>query len=969
MSFFKQKPFFTITFWLLTLISSTCIQKVYLEPLDLHFFPNPEDFKPGIWEELLMRFQTQEEHKEAFPPHEDLLVTGVDYAGMKAFYSRLKNLDEKRNSVVRILHFGDSIIWADILTLRMKALFQRDFGDGGRGVVPLFHKLERTVLDHKNPTPEFSFQRERAKPWGSLNPELGFLGESFSPVYFQSVSYHISPEKFEPWTRAQVISHLKTSAPLLDSSVNYQIQSGGQLVQEKSILSKGKCSSVRIDFSPTKEIKFSVPSGSSLPFIDALVLETNYGISYSPISIMGLEISDLLTVPEHSFACGIQEFDPSLIVLQFGVNESQNLWLSASRNPAFYESAFRNVVRRFKKFAPNASILLISPVERIRRNNQGNFITMPEMMKIREITIQTAVEEGVAYFDSLKALGGEGKSGELYRAGIIQEDRTHLTRAGGDYLGELIYKEIYNQYNLFVGKERKIEEKKKIESKIENDKAVHFTSKSYIYFLFFVLVTGLVLQRFPSIKIFFLLLFSYYFYISWNFYPVFLLIFSTIVDYYCAHWIYKDQIAGRRGLRFLILSLMSNLGLLFFFKYFNFSLAILGSLLDHEFPNYQILLPVGISFYTFQTLSYTIDVYRKNILPEQKYFKFSLYVAFFPQLVAGPIVRASEFLPNMNTNARHFIVDNAKFSRAIFLICNGILLKLIADWLGVNLIDRVYTTPEMYTSMETLFAVYAYSIQIYGDFAGYSNIAIGSALLLGFHLTKNFQRPYQAMSITDFWRRWHISLSHWFRDYLYIPLGGNKKRVYFNLWVTMFLCGLWHGAGLNFIIWGSYHGVLLTIERIFSKKKINKFPAKKRELILLLKSISNGSLLGLNFFFQIFGRFLKQGFLRVILWILTFHLIVFGWVLFRVSSFAQAMQIWENILKKDWTYPNLDYQILSLIVCFFVIHLSPSIWKEKISLYWGNLSGSVQGFTLGVFTLMCFKLATSESKAFIYFQF
>jgi len=964
MSWFRKKYFYTITFWLSTLAISTCVQKVYLDPLELHFFPNPEDLKPGIWKEFISYFQKDIDLPEPLLPQEEVLITGSNYEGLQFFYQKLKLLEEKRENVVRILHFGDSIIWADIFTLKMKELFQRDFGDGGRGAVPLFYKLERTLLEHKNPTPESYFLREKARPWGSVNPDLGFLGDTFIPAFSGATSSHIGLENSKPWQRLQIISRLPKNFTQAEAEVFFQVTTGSQIYKENLKLYKDRCSSFFLDLNSTKELQFSIFSPLVYPRIDAFILETNYGVSYSPVSIMGLEINDLLSIPEENFACGIQEFQPDLVIFQFGINESQNLWQAVGRNPKFYEKAFREVIQRFKKFLPHSSILLITPTERIRKNNQGYYITMPEMLKIREIIIQTAQEEKVAYFDSLKALGGEGKSNELYRAGIIQEDRTHLTRFGGDYLAEILYSKIYREYNQFLGKQIQQEEKKKITKETKNDKAVYFTSKSYIVFLLFVWIVSLILQNFPQVKILFLLFFSYYFYISWNFYPVFLLIFSTIVDYFCAKWIFQAQQLGRSGRKFLLISLLTNLSLLFFFKYFNFTLEILNQISNQNLPKYQILLPVGISFYTFQTLSYTIDVYRNTIQPENNYFKFALYVTFFPQLVAGPIVRANEFLPYMNFFGRHFCVSSQKFSKAIFLICNGIFLKLLADYLAVNLVDRVYSTPEMYTSTETLFAVYAYAIQIYGDFSGYTNIALGSAMLLGFHLTENFSRPYKALSLTDFWRRWHISLSHWFRDYLYIPLGGNRKRVYFNLWVTMFLCGLWHGAGWNFIFWGIYHGVILTIERIFLKKKIDQLPFKFREFISLVISK-----FGKNLFLTLLFRIFKLVLYRILNWLVTFHLIVFGWILFRSNNLEQFYKIIDNIQKQDWNYPNLDYKIIYIIIIFFIIHLTPVTYKESILKKWIGLSGSLQGIILTIFTIICFKISTSEVKAFIYFQF
>ncbi len=291
---------------------------------------------------------------------------------------------------------------------------------------------------------------------------------------------------------------------------------------------------------------------------------------------------------------------------------------------------------------------------------------------------------------------------------------------------------------------------------------------------------------------------------------------------------------------FVATSVFINLSLLAYFKYayfftdlfnsaFNTDFEVINllaewtnNLFGSSFNISQIILPVGISFYTFQTISYTVDVYRKKLKPVKNIIDFGFYVSFFPQLVAGPIVRAAEFIPQLY---QKFKLTKQEFGHAIFLILNGLVKKmLISDYISINFVDRVFDSPLSFTGFENLMAVYGYSIQIYCDFSGYTDIAIGVALFLGFRLPINFNSPYKAMNITDFWRRWHISLSSWLRDYLYIPFGGNKKgktSTYINLMITMILGGLWHGASLRFVIWGGIHGFGLVIHKLWVKLNLS----------------------------------------------------------------------------------------------------------------------------------------------------
>ncbi|MEM7584605.1 MAG: MBOAT family O-acyltransferase [Acidobacteriota bacterium] len=337
---------------------------------------------------------------------------------------------------------------------------------------------------------------------------------------------------------------------------------------------------------------------------------------------------------------------------------------------------------------------------------------------------------------------------------------------------------------------------------------------SYTFAVFFVTVAALHALTPVAGRRYVLLVSSYVFYASWNPTYAFLILTSTVIDYLAAGAIHRAQEPQRRR-RFLTLSLATNLGLLGIFKYYNFLSASLTEMLSLRLPLHELLLPVGISFYTFQSMSYTIDVYRGRCEPARDFVDLALFVSFFPQLVAGPIVRAVDFLPQLVAASRR-TPEHIRAGLKLFLL--GLFKKIvIADNLSL-LVDRVHQAPGDFSGGDLWISAYAFAFQIYFDFSGYSDMAIGLAKLLGFQFPDNFRRPYCAVNMSDFWRRWHISLSTWLRDYLYISLGGNRggtSRTLRNLMLTMALGGLWHGANWTFIAWGVLHGLFLIVHRLF----------------------------------------------------------------------------------------------------------------------------------------------------------
>lgn len=392
-----------------------------------------------------------------------------------------------------------------------------------------------------------------------------------------------------------------------------------------------------------------------------------------------------------------------------------------------------------------------------------------------------------------------------------------------------------------------------------------------VRFLFFFPAVFLLYWGLPfRFRKYMLLAASWYFYMCWKPEFIVLLLLSTAVDYFCGLEIEKRRTSQGRGRGFLGLSLAVNLGLLFFFKYFNFFGETLTALcrwisIPFTAPALNIILPVGISFYTFQTLSYTIDVYRGKLNAERDFATFALFVSFFPQLVAGPIERASNLLPQLKEE-RPFSYENAAYG--LKLMAWGFFKKLvIADRLAALLVDPVFENPANYSGGAFLIAAAAFAIQIYCDFGGYSDIARGCAKAMGIDLTINFKAPYFATSLTDFWRRWHISLTNWFREYVYIPLGGNqkgpwKKALFVS--VTFFLSGLWHGAGWTFVVWGLLQALYLNVEALLLRCSQSSVDLRSRFAALCV------------------GLFAR-------LW--TFALCCFSWVFFRANSMGDALYI------------------------------------------------------------------------------
>ena len=487
-----------------------------------------------------------------------------------------------------------------------------------------------------------------------------------------------------------------------------------------------------------------------------------------------------------------------------------------------------------------------------------------------------------------------------------------------------------------------------------------FNSVDFIVFFAFV-ISLIVIIRNRNFHYIFLIAASYFFFYFSNNFLITLLIFSTILDYYVGKqiWITNDKSKKKK---LLVLSIIGNLGLLGFFKYTDFAISQFNEIFDligiDEIPLLEIVLPVGISFYTFQTLSYTIDVYRGNLTPSKSLKEFALFVSFFPQLVAGPILRASNFLPQIrekfvelrNQNLKETIIHNPNLKFGLTLMSFGFFKKMFFADNIAPFVDEIFINPIGLDSFAIVLGTIAFGIQLYCDFSGYTDIAIGAAFILGFKIPKNFNFPYFATSPAEFWRRWHISLSSWVKDYVFFPLVMNNKRstprIISSMFVTMFLIGIWHGAGINFIIYGIIHGAYVGIETYLR----NKFPSLRK------------------------NSFLKSKFGKIISILATQYLIFLSFLAFRIHDLEMLSYSVQKFIFFDFVSTGFIEFILehkfpfALITLFIIMHIIS--YKNQ------NIINKISNLKLTYWTMFLVLLMTSiiffydtNPQDFIYFRF
>ena len=826
-----------------------------------------------------------------------------DESTLGPFYKKWWGFQRERKEGVHILQLGDSHVQAGFWGGRVRELLHEYVEDSrsGRGFIFPYALAKSNNPDNYRATYTGTWKGCR-NAFINKHCEWGVAGVT-ATTEDDSASFTINTN----WNDSIIFTSDRVRIFYPESSAHYELE---LIPVSGEVLSQQRIDELYTEFELSEAVdSFQVflksHPDSAAPFIlqGLELLNKKPGLVYSEIGVNGSKVKGFLASPQ--FSEQLKVLNPDLIIVSLGTNDA---YYDTYKESVFY-AHYDSLLTIIREALPEASILCTTPGDGKRRYKFTNNANL----NARNAIIQLVEKHNAGVWDWFHIMGGMKSIEKWFANDLCFKDHLHLNHAGYKLSGTMLFNALMQGW-----KEHK-PEVVTTESKGEGERPglkqwlLHLFMfndmnpllfSGYLFWGFFsvfFLVFVFIYKRIP-IRNFYLLIFSLFFYFKSGGFYFSLLLISTLIDYFIGKTIYASKKQKKRT-TFLVLSIFFNLLMLCFFKYTFFFIDSANELFGWAIPRVNILaewgnqiiettgwsgeplleqndkgterfnaleliVPVGISFFTFQTISYTVDIYRRKVTPVKNILDFAFYVSFFPQLVAGPIVRAAEFVPQIY---KKYELSKADFGRAIFLIVVGLIKKvLVSDYISVNFVDRVFDAPLSYSGFENLMAVYGYTIQIFCDFSGYTDIAIGLALLLGFRLPLNFNQPYLALNITDFWRRWHISLSSWLKDYLYIPLGGNRsfswltwafmplvigaltwivpdaykvmtgvigfavmatlmvmslrfptaaKRIAtnINLMLTMLLGGLWHGNTSNFILWGAMHGVALAVHKTWSE--------------------------------------------------------------------------------------------------------------------------------------------------------
>lgn len=897
----------------------------------------------------------------------------------------------KSKKQLRIMYYGDSQIEGDRVTSSLRNLLRYDHAGKGPGlflpVMPVMYTKSIWLRSSSN------WGRYNYLSWkngeiihNNLGPFMAicrFLPEGGKASLPEKAYVRIRPSVFAD-SASSDYEYLRIFYGNTPKHVSVKVSVDYNLVFADSlILGKGP-REMTCYLAHAKDILIEF-EGRESPDIYGISIESKTGLIVDNIPQRGSAGLEFTMADKNNLKESYKLLAPDLIVLHYGLNIVRNV-----RNDySYYRKGLTRQLTLLREIVPAASIIVVGVTDMalIEGDSARSYPNIPAIIDAQK---KAATDAGVIFWDSYKAMGGKSSiiDWSKKKPPLAQKDLVHLTNNGADTLSGLLFKALFLKVpsDNRLADRPKLQKEKEVKSshisivkkpvaKIEKasastyiseifrynpDKPFIFTAPAFWLFFLFVLAGYSLIYKKLFARNFYLFILSLFFYYKSGGLYLFLLILVTVVDFSCGLLIHHSR---RKFFRkfFIIFSAISNLGILAYFKYTAFIVTTINDLFRTDFKVYDflsafsnqqvgtsfdisnIILPVGVSFFTFQSLSYIFDVYRKKINPVRNIIDFGFYVSFFPQLVAGPIVRASEFIPQLYTR---FHLEKREFSQALFLISKGLIKKIIiSDFIAVNFVDRVFDMPSIYSGFENLMAVYGYGLQIYCDFSGYTDIAIGLALILGFRLPINFNSPYKASSLQDFWKRWHISLSRWLRDYLYIPLGGNRKgkiRSNINLIITMLLGGLWHGAALRFVIWGGLHGIGLIINRIWN---------------------------------NIFGNRLKSGwFGKAIAVFITFQFVSFCWIFFRAKNMGDVNIMLDQIFGNfspglyGTIIPAYGKVFLVMAIGYF-IHFLPEKFKESYRGLFIKMPLPVQLIVIMIIAIMLYQMRTTEVMPFIYFRF
>lgn len=988
-----MRPFrsFLLLFFLIACLTGL----YYFFPHD-RFFPSVKEFIPPSSDTLSATNVPYHSHY-ARVLRDTIIIPGIKESDSTSFNKPANNLTHFLDSLceskkqVRIMYYGDSQVEGDRITFWLRQALRKEHGGSGPGLFQPLMPVMYTKSIWLKSSPNWKRYNYLSYKSGELSHnKLGpfmsicrYLPEGEISSVSVKASVRIRPSQFADSAVAEFnVLRIFYSNPA--GKVNVDVKSDNLTVLNDSLKYCRELNEVDCDLGRTHDVLIEF-EGRVSPDIYCLSIESRNGIIVDNIPQRGSAGLEFTMVDRKNLEESYNKIAPDLIILHYGLNIVKNV-----RNEyLYYEHGLSRQIARLKETAHSSRLLVIGVTDMASSENGliESYDNIPSIIKSQQTT---ADETGASFWDSYSAMGGKSSIilWSKKKPPLAQSDYVHFTYPGADTLSKLLYGALFTSVKVVTPKnavlintpdtagmpfpETKISiypitriwlRTRALLSRVFSynpDKPFIFSNPAFWLFFLFVMAGYSLIYKKLFIRNFYLLLVSLFFYYKSGGLFLFLLVIVTVIDFTSGWLIYKSRKKIYKKL-FILLSLLSNFGILAYFKYTGFFINAFNGLLGTSIQahNYlamfsnlhlgtsfninQIILPVGISFFTFQSLSYTIDVYRGKLLPVRNIIDFGFYVSFFPQLVAGPIVRAAEFIPQLYTR---FNLSKREFGHALFLILKGLIKKIIiSDFIAINFIDRVFDLPATYSGFENLMAIYGYGLQIYCDFSGYTDIAIGLGLLMGFRLPVNFNSPYKASSISDFWKRWHISLSRWLRDYLYISLGGNRKgriRTYFNLLVTMLLGGLWHGAAFRFILWGGMHGIGLILNKIWD---------------------------------SVFGERFKPWRLgRAIAVFTTFNFVSFCWIFFRAPDMGTAgimlRQIAENFSPGSYlTVLSAYSNVFMLIAAGYLIHFLPERFKESYRGVFIRIPLIAKLVVVIVVAMLLQQMKTPDIMPFIYFRF
>jgi len=901
---------------------------------------------------------------------------------------------------VRVLFYGDSQIEGDRVTSLLRRQLREKGGGTGPGlispVMPVMYTKSFVVRSSPNWTRYTLLDyREGTLPYNSLGPMLSVCrftppGEARTVRSFATVKINPVPGAD---SSVSVYERLRIFYGNNYDTVLAGIRSGSSLVDFAMLQMGAGPMEYSVPLPSVSEVTIEF-TGRNSPDIYALSLESDRGIIVDNVPVRGSAGLEFVMTDMNAFEKSLSMIHPDIIFMQFGLNVVRNV----RSEYHYYEEGLVKQIEYLRKASGDVPVVLVSVTDMALRAND-TIRRFPNIRAIRDAQKEAAARSGAIFWDAWQSMGGTGSILQWIKRvpPLASKDLIHLSDAGADTLAARIYADLLAVRDTTSGillaaapastdtvtrevvaavmpeaevpaadirEDLKAKDSRSgLLSKIlryDPRQSFIFTTASFWIFFLVVMAGFALMHRKRAMCHTWLLLVSLYFYYRVGGLFIILLLLTTIITWSTAMLTHSAR--RRSGQRFwMVMNIIILLGFLSYFKYAGFITATVNSVFGTSFRTYDIfsalsnglfgtsfdvstiVLPVGISFFIFQALSYSIDVYRGKMEPEKNIVDFSFYLTFFPQLVAGPIVRASEFIPQMKGE---YSISRNEFGYGLFLILQGLVKKmLISDFISTGFIDRVFDAPALFSGFENLMAVYGYGLQIYCDFSGYTDIAIGVAMLMGFRLPLNFNSPYKAVSVSDFWKRWHISLSRWLKDYLYIPLGGNRKgtvRTGINLMITMLLGGLWHGAAMRFVVWGGMHGLALVADKIW------KWIFRKRDRKSRLSNV--------------IGIFL------------TFNFVSFAWIFFRAGTMEDAgvilTQIFSSFTPGNYGTVLMAYlPVVVLIVSGYILHFLPVTVKEAYRGLFIRMPLAVKLLFAIAIVLLLHKVGSGVVQPFIYFRF